>query len=170
MPLILPLFSCQLAHQTHAFYFTDTCVKYNGTICANIDGYRSSQVWVRRGKVVNSWKDIEAKIMHGITGNRFHHRPSKGCEKLFQVLLCHSSLPTCTNGKPLPLCNNHCKLRKSLEDLCPDSYTEYVKFVRENSNFISIFNCSECGKEVLPIPQLNNNEGKSYLFIYSVVN
>ena len=122
--------------------FTDTCEAYTGSACSVVSGYNNSNVFVRRGKNINNLKDIENKILHAIASIRLRHSSSSSCMNMFEILLCHSSFPLCTNNAVMSLCYNHCRLYQTLQDFCPDAYKEYVKFVGQNSEFMSQMNCS----------------------------
>lgn len=154
-------------------HILDTCETYNGTMCSKISGYRNGKVFVRKGKSVSTWTDIEKDLIQLFAETRYLQRPSKGCEHLFEVLLCHSAFPLCDGNKPKQLCTDHCMLRHTIQQLCPTIYQKYMQFAANllNSGFVSTINCesanhSSClDSESLSIPVISN-EGKDYIHQY----
>ena len=147
------------------YYALDSCEPYNGTICADIKGYNHAKVFVRRGKNINEWRDIERKISDPFVQVHLYQQPTKGCETILKVLLCHSAFPHCVEGsdeQAKDLCEDHCNLLNSLHQFCPNAYREYTKFVSTNSDFLSTATCSSnskqscVGPKYMHVPALSN--------------
>ena len=130
-------------------------------MCSALTGYRNANVFIRKGSEIDSWRDIEEKITQVFSRTRYHLRPSKGCEDILQLLLCHSAFPQCDKSGPKELCNSHCSLRQSLQSLCPSVYREFDKFSKmgQSSGFLSEMKCNATCEEPLEIPVIGD-QGK----------
>ena len=147
--------SAKLTHFLLYFLFSsDNCEPYTGALCANLDGYSSSNVLVRKIRPLYlSQKDITETLHHRYNQIVDVPKATPGCEKIVILLLCHSALPKCVHGssdQPMLGCSEHCRLRELLERACPTQYARYKSIVeRENGLFISpscSVNTSQCMK------------------------
>ena len=136
----------------------DSCQKYTGDTCKRIEGYSNTSVIVRRGKRVQSMEAIEDKISL-FSKSILFMQPTEGCRDIVQVLLCHGAFPQCTGDDSKQLCADHCRLTRTLEDLCPEVYKEYSTFLSSNGDFMSEIKCDTEGDQCMTVPVAASGQG-----------
>lgn len=148
----------------HIYYFIDSCERYNGTMCSKVSGYLGGRVFIRRGQSINSWMDIESRLSQIFLQTRYHQRPSKGCQQLLEVLLCHRVFPLCHERKPTTTCGEDCKILRSIQLFCPRVYGEYMSFVtiNQNATFLGKMDCNSLTCMDTSVQSLSNESKKMY--------
>ena len=133
-----------------------------------VEGYSNMTVTVRKGKRISSMEAIRDKISL-FSKSILFMQPTEGCRDIVQVLLCHGAFPQCTGGMSKQLCANHCRLCHTLEDLCPEVYKEYIKFLSLNGDFMSKIKCGMERDQCMGVSAMAGQGQQKLIFLIIII-
>ena len=157
------LMNRQLSDKHHSLHISfcifcspaDNCEQYTGSLCANLDGYSSSNVLVRKIRpLYHSQQDISDTLYHRHKTIVEIPTATPGCERIVTLLLCHSALPKCVHDSPdQPMlgCSEHCRLRDLLQRACPLQYSRYKTIVDQMNNLFISLSCSSQSSQCMRV-------------------